>query len=263
MGDIDDGDALVAQGADDAEQLIGLRLAQRGRRFVEDERGGIAQQRGGDRHLRALGDRKIAHKRIGGEGGGHPVECRLHRPAHRGAVEEAAGGDGLVAEQSIADDIELRDELLVLMDDGDAVRLGVAAVAQPHFAAADEDLAAIGLVDAGKDLDQRRLAGAVLAEQGVDLAGAHREIDTAQRLDAGEALDDGPRLDDGRSRFWNCHALSSRRVVPLSLLRERDGVRGFLARGRMEEARPSPCPLPQTGEGKGGRSYCPALSSIL
>ena len=46
----------------------------------------------------------------------------------------------------------------------------------------------VRLIDAGDDLDQRRLARAVLAEQRVNLAGADVERDAAQRAHAGKAL---------------------------------------------------------------------------
>ena len=54
--------------------------------------------------------------------------------------------------------------------------------------------ALVGLVGAGEHLDQRRLAGAVLAEQAVHLTGADVEVDAVQRPDAGERLDDAVHL---------------------------------------------------------------------
>ena len=60
--------------------------------------------------------------------------------------------------------------------------------------------AGVRLDHAGGDVHQRRLAGAVLAEQGVHLAGQNLERDVLQRGDAGEALGDaghGQRRDDG------------------------------------------------------------------
>src|SRR5262249_30459346 len=50
--------------------------------------------------------------------------------------------------------------------------------------------------DAEQHLDQRRLAGAVLAEQPVDLAGFDAERDALERLDAAVALDQVLRFDD-------------------------------------------------------------------
>ena len=61
--------------------------------------------------------------------------------------------------------------------------------------AVDADLAVVVGVHAGEDLHQRRLAGAVLADQRVHLAGAKLEVDAVERGDAGEALGDrlGPQ----------------------------------------------------------------------
>ena len=48
--------------------------------------------------------------------------------------------------------------------------------------------AVVGLVEAGEDLDQRRLAGAVLADERADLAGLDREADVVERPLATERL---------------------------------------------------------------------------
>src|SRR5262249_39114462 len=52
----------------------------------------------------------------------------------------------------------------------------------------DQDLAGVGRGHARHELDQRRLAGAVVADDGVHLARAQVEVDAAQRDDAPEAL---------------------------------------------------------------------------
>ena len=52
---------------------------------------------------------------------------------------------------------------------------------------------------AGDDLHQRALAGAVLADETMDLAGGEREVDPAQRLDAAEGLRDPVQFEDGRA----------------------------------------------------------------
>ena len=53
--------------------------------------------------------------------------------------------------------------------------------------AGELDGAAIRRLGAGEDLEQRRLAGAVLAEQRVDLSGSDLEVDVLERLDARES----------------------------------------------------------------------------
>ena len=56
--------------------------------------------------------------------------------------------------------------------------------------ASPADLAGIGLQHAIDDLDQRALAGAVLAEKGMDLTRHDLQIDAIVGEAAGEALDD-------------------------------------------------------------------------
>ena len=62
------------------------------------------------------------------------------------------------------------------------------------------DLARVGLVEPVEDVHQRRLAGAVLAEQRVHLAARELEVDVVVRDDAGEHLRDPAQLED-RSRL--------------------------------------------------------------
>ena len=83
------------------------------------------------------------------------------------------------------------DQAEILMDEGDRQLLGD----RIDRAAAQPDLAAVGAVHARQDLDQRRLAGAVLAQQSVDLAGPHLEVDGIERERAGEALGQPPDLE--------------------------------------------------------------------
>ena len=58
------------------------------------------------------------------------------------------------------------------------------------------DLALVERVDAGDALDQRRLAGAVVADQGHHLAAADLEVDPVERLDGAERLRDAPALEE-------------------------------------------------------------------
>ena len=59
----------------------------------------------------------------------------------------------------------------MLVNDGDAVALRVGGAEERDLRAVLEDAAAVGLVDAGEDLDERALAGAVLAGQRMHPAG--------------------------------------------------------------------------------------------
>ena len=75
---------------------------------------------------------------------------------------------------------------------GSAKRTGCAV--EQHFAS-------VGREDAGEDVHQRRLAGAVLAEQRVNLAALEVEIDAAQSLHAAEMLGDAAHGEQRRRRF--------------------------------------------------------------
>ena len=56
-------------------------------------------------------------------------------------------------------------------------------------------VALVGPVEPGEDVHERALAGAVLAQQGVDLARPQLEVDVVVGQDAREALDDPAHLD--------------------------------------------------------------------
>jgi len=64
-------------------------------------------------------------------------------------------------------------------------------------AAAHPDLAGVGGVHSGKHLDQGGLAGAVLTEKGMYLAGPYIEVDRVEGERAGEALGQPPDVEEG------------------------------------------------------------------
>src|SRR2546423_12621747 len=66
----------------------------------------------------------------------------------------------------------------------------------PNRLAIDADLALVRVVEAVEDVHQRRLAGPVLAEQGVYLAPAHVEIDAVVCDHPGEPFRDAAELEN-------------------------------------------------------------------
>src|SRR3954469_4075447 len=56
-------------------------------------------------------------------------------------------------------------------------------------------------LDAGNDLDQRRLAGAVFTDKAMHLADLQRQIDIAKRMHAAEALRYAGHLQESRQGF--------------------------------------------------------------
>ena len=67
----------------------------------------------------------------------------------------------------------------------------------PDLLAAELEGPRVGRPDAGDGLDQRRLAGAVVADEGDDLAGVDVEVDVLERLHRPEALGDPAQLQEG------------------------------------------------------------------
>ena len=115
-------------------------------------------------------------------------------------VEEAALGR-LAAEDDVLEHREVVGEHEVLVDHADAGGDGVARRVEAHLLAVDGDRALVGSLHAVEDVHQRRLAGAVLAHDGVHLAAPYGDVDVAVGDDAREALGDASQLDRDVARL--------------------------------------------------------------
>ncbi len=76
----------------------------------------------------------------------------------------------------------------MLVHHADAVRACVARIADRHFRAVEQDLAAIGRVEAHDAFDERGFAGAVLAEQRMNRSGLDLDRDVFERDQRAENL---------------------------------------------------------------------------
>ena len=94
-------------------------------------------------------------------------------------VEQQTVACRLLAEHDVLGDRHDRNEHEVLVDHPDpAARSRRSASSIRTGFALDDDLALVRRVEAVEDVHQRRLAGAVLAEEGVHLAGKQVEVDS-------------------------------------------------------------------------------------
>jgi hypothetical protein len=84
--------------------------------------------------------------------------------------------------------VRVSNRLKVLEHHADAQRARLLRVAHLHRLAVEVHAALVGLDRAVDDLHQRALAGAVLAQHGVDLAGLHRQADVVVGRTAGYCL---------------------------------------------------------------------------
>ena len=96
--------------------------------------------------------------------------------------------DLLPAEEHVLDDVEVVAQGQVLVDGLDPEGGRVPRALELDGPALPQDLAAVGLVDARDALDEHRLAGPVVADQGRDLARGHVEGDVGEGLDGPEVL---------------------------------------------------------------------------
>jgi hypothetical protein len=125
-----------------------------------------------------------------------------HRPVH--ALERAPADQRLAPCEEIARDAHQRHSREVLVNGGDAAIQRIARRRELHRLISQADLPLSGTVHAGKDLDQRRLAGAVVAEQAMDLARLHREGHAVERDHRAEILADIAQLDQRRHQRVSC-----------------------------------------------------------
>ena len=108
----------------------------------------------------------------------------LRRAPAIGLPVDAAEAAGRVpdAHRDVLDGVQRVDEAEILVDEADAGGLGFAAVAEVQGLAGEfGDRAGVGLVESGEDLDERRLTGTVLTDEGMRAPGADLDVEVVER----------------------------------------------------------------------------------
>ena len=106
----------------------------------------------------------------------------------------------LAADIDIPRNIEIVEKIELLMDEGDTRLDRVRYGERPPLDAVDPDDAAARLRHAAEHAHQRRLAGAVLADQGNHLAARHGQVNVVECDHAGIDLAD---IDQFEERLWH------------------------------------------------------------
>ena len=169
---------LVAQPPQNPEQHFSLGIRERGGWLIEHENPRVARQRLGDLHEMLLANAEVADGNVWLE-----VEVQQLEDFLRAAVEirrlNDAGADRLASEVNILCNRKLRNQRELLMDDCDSGIFGWTHAREALDLSVDENLAVVSSVriNPADDVHQRRLAGAVLADQRVNLAGVQIERD--------------------------------------------------------------------------------------
>jgi len=174
VADEQDAAALGRQPAQGHEQLVGLLRGKHRGRFVEDQQADVLHQAADDLHPLALADGQAVHQ---------PLRLQRHAVALRDLTDLRLQllwrtGPGAQRQGDVLRDRERLEQREVLEHHADAAFAGLGRVAHGHPFALPVDFAGVRLGHAVDDLHQGALAGAVLAEQGVDLAWLDRQVDT-------------------------------------------------------------------------------------
>jgi hypothetical protein len=199
VGDEDDRLAVGLELAHVGEQLLDLLGDEHGRRLVEDQDVRPPVQQLEDLDPLLLADADVLDPGVGVQRGAEPTGQLLHPALGLAQVEAAPALVGLGPEDDVLGHREVVDQHEVLVDHADAQLDGLARRVDMLCFAPDQDLALVGLLKAVEHLHQGRLAGPVLADQGVDLALGHLQVDLVVGDDPGVAPGDAPAL-DGRRR---------------------------------------------------------------
>ena len=149
----------------------------------------------GDLDQLAPRQRQVLDPRAGIEvGAAEPAQELGGAPPLRAAVDQAEPARR-VRQADIVRDAQVGHQRQLLEDRDDARPVGGARPGEADDLPGQPDLAFVGLDHAGDDLDQRRLAGAVLAQDGMDRARPAGEVDLLQRAHAAVALGDAAQLE--------------------------------------------------------------------
>ena len=121
------------------------------------------------------------------------------------------------AERDVLGGGQSLEEREMLEHDADAEPAGKGRVRDLHGFSLPDDLARVRPQDAVDDVDERALAGAVLAEERMDLARPHGKLDVVVCKAAGKSLDDAfeqePRRAGDLALIHSCRAPASRDVA--------------------------------------------------
>ena len=195
VGDKDDGDAFAPDLEQQLEQIVRLVAGQRGGRLVQDQKAGICREGPGDHDQLFLGGAQPADHRAGRQIQSDQVDVALSFLLQALPVDGAPPGKALdLVEHDVFGDGALGDDLDFLAHQVDLPVQGILVGAQVHRLAVDEHRAVVGRVDAADNLDERALARAVFAHDGMDLSRQEFHGDVMQRPHAGEIFADLPDL---------------------------------------------------------------------
>ena len=190
VGDVEQRQPLLAQALQHVEDLRDVGGGERGSRLVEDEDARLAGERLGDLDHLPPRQRQVLDQRERMDVGRSGTRQRLLGDGALLLAVDHAEALRRVADDDIVGDRKVRDERQFLEDANDAGIVGSRRRSEGYLLAVEYHLALVRLDDARHDLDERRFAGAVLAEDAVDLPGIDGQLSAIERAHAAITLRD-------------------------------------------------------------------------
>ena len=172
VADVEDGAALAFEPVEHDEQLIGFLRRQYRGRLVEDQELWILHQHAHDLDALAFADREPPHFALGIEW--QPIVLRNLRQPRRHSGE---GFAAVEAERDVFRNGQIVEQREMLKHHADAKRARFRRPGQHDLVSHPAQLAGARLDEAVHHFDQRRFAGAVFAEQRMNLARIKIDID--------------------------------------------------------------------------------------
>ena len=196
VGDVEDGEALLAQAAQHGEQPLRLVAGQGRGGLVQDQHPRALEQRARDLDHLLLGHAQTTRRRLRMNVAAQRVEDLLGAALHAGAVHAEAAR--FPTQPDVGRRRKLRDQGQLLVDHADPQAPGGERVAEGEVLVAQPNAARVGYERARERLDERALARAVFAQQGVDLACAKVEVHLVEGADAGPGFGETADRENGR-----------------------------------------------------------------
>jgi len=210
VGDIDDGPALLRQTAQGYEEARRLLRGEHGSRLVENDDPWIGQQATDDLHPLTLAHGQVGHQHIRIQR--QAVLLRNLADACRQIPHVVPSGHG---QGDVLRHRERLEQGEVLEHHADAQLAGARRRGDGHRPAAEQDFTGIRLQRAIDDLYESGFAGAVLAQQGMDLPRPYGQGDVVIGRDLAEMLRDAAHLQQWRGRIFFPFSHAGDHITPL------------------------------------------------
>src|SRR5262245_47919645 len=198
MADEDDRHVAVAQLPHGLEQVVDLVRRQRRGRLVHDEQPRTRRERLCDLEDLPVGDSQPAHRDTRIEVDAELAEQAGCFGSHPPPVHSADSPKWLPAREDVLGCRQIREDGRLLIHRDDAEPMCCLRVSDSLSDPADRNLAIVGLDDSCEQLHDRRLAGAVLADERMDGAALDHETHVRDSLDTAVALAELAKLDERR-----------------------------------------------------------------